>query len=75
MIQFARFSNPGIVLTLTVFDALLPDPATPNPAFCRSFSRHRRISSQRLQHPLLLDALQAPLQKIDLQRLLANLAL
>src|SRR5450755_4527340 len=31
--------------------------------------------SQCLQHPLLLDALQAPLQKIDLQRLLADLAL
>src|SRR6202035_256245 len=34
-----------------------------------------RTSSQCLQHPLLLDALQAPLQKIDLQRLLADLAL
>src|SRR5919198_1221833 len=34
-----------------------------------------RISSQCLQHPLLLDALQAPLQKIDLQRLLTDLAL
>jgi len=34
-----------------------------------------RISIQRLQHPLLLDALQAPLQEIDLQRLLADLAL
>jgi len=29
----------------------------------------------RLQHPLFLDALQAPLQKIDLQRLLADLSL
>jgi hypothetical protein len=34
-----------------------------------------RLSSQCLQHPLFLDALQAPLQKIDLQGLLANLAL
>src|SRR6266581_9154422 len=34
-----------------------------------------RTSSQCLQPPLLLDALQAPLQKIDLQRLLADLAL
>ena len=34
-----------------------------------------RISSQCLQHPLFLDALQAPLQKIDLQRLLADLPL
>jgi hypothetical protein len=33
------------------------------------------ISSQRLQHPLFLDALQAPLQKINLQGLLADLAL
>src|SRR6202034_393655 len=32
----------------------------------------RRFSSQRLQHPLFLDALQAPLQKIELQRLLAD---
>src|ERR1700674_1020642 len=34
-----------------------------------------RTSSQCLQHPLLLDALQAPLQKIDFQRLLADFAL
>jgi len=34
----------------------------------------RRFSSQRLQHPLFLDALQAPLQKIELQRLLADFA-
>src|ERR1700680_2644952 len=32
-----------------------------------------RLSSQCLQHPLFLDALQAPLQKIDFQSLLANL--
>src|SRR5277367_3954767 len=37
-------------------------------------SGRRRISSQRLQHPLFLDALQAPLQKINLQGLLADLA-
>jgi hypothetical protein len=29
---------------------------------------------QCLQHPLFFDALQAPLQKIDLQGLLTNLA-
>ncbi len=32
-----------------------------------------RISSQRLQHPLLFDALRAPLQKNDLQGLLPHL--
>src|SRR5579884_1405318 len=37
-------------------------------------SRRRRISSPCLQHPLLVDALQATLQKIDLQGLLADLA-
>src|ERR1700694_676706 len=46
------------------------------PAFTSSWTfGRRRISSQRLQHPLFLDALQAPLQKIDLQGLLADLAL
>src|SRR5438309_5606775 len=35
----------------------------------------RRISIRYLQHPLFFDALQAPLQKIDLQRLLTDLAL
>ena len=34
-----------------------------------------RLSSQSLQHPLFLDSLQAPLQKIHLQGLLADLAL
>lgn len=34
-----------------------------------------RLSSQRLQHPLFLDSLQAPFQKIDLQGLLADFAL
>jgi hypothetical protein len=34
-----------------------------------------RLSSQRLQHPLFFDALQAPLQKIDLQCLLADFPL
>jgi len=33
-----------------------------------------RISSRYLQHPLFLDALQAPLQKIDLHRLATDLA-
>jgi hypothetical protein len=33
------------------------------------------LCSQCLQHPLFLDALQAPLQKIDFQGLLADLAL
>jgi hypothetical protein len=34
-----------------------------------------RPSMQCLHHPLLFDSLQAPLQKIDFQRLLADLAL
>src|SRR3954462_14186423 len=38
-------------------------------------SRRPRTSSQCLQHPLFFDALQAPLQKIDLHRLPADLAL
>jgi hypothetical protein len=41
--------------------------------FFPRFSGRPRIPSQRLQHPLFLDALQAPFQKIDLQRLLADL--
>src|SRR5450432_1920854 len=48
---------------------------SPPPAFTSSWTfGRRRISSQRLQHPLFLDALQAPLQKIDFQGLLADLA-
>jgi len=48
---------------------------SPRPAFISSLTfRRRRISSQRLQHPLFLDALQAPLQKIDLQCLLTDLS-
>jgi hypothetical protein len=35
----------------------------------------RRLHSQCLQFPLLVDALQAPLQEINLQRLPGNLAL
>jgi len=34
-----------------------------------------RLSSQRLQHPLFLDSLQAPLQKIDFHSLLPDFAL
>src|SRR5919198_3469831 len=45
------------------------------PSLLLRLSGRPRTSSQCLQHPLLLDALQAPLQKIDLQRLLTNLAL
>jgi hypothetical protein len=37
--------------------------------------RPARTSRRCLQHPLFFDALQAPLQKIDLHRLLADLAL
>src|SRR5215467_9487145 len=43
------------------------------PSFLLRPSGRPRTSSQCLQHPLLLDALQAPFQKIDLQRLLTNL--
>src|SRR6516165_12381703 len=45
------------------------------PSFLLGLSGRPRTSRQCLQHPLLLDALQAPLQKIDLQRLLTDLAL
>jgi hypothetical protein len=48
----------------------------PRSAFTSSWTSGRlRTSSQCLQHPLFLDALQAPLQKINLQCLLANLPL
>jgi hypothetical protein len=62
------------ILRLSVRGAPLVDcrPALPGSA---QIERSRRISSQRLQHPLLLDALQAPLQKIDLPGRLADLAL
>src|SRR5260221_4616592 len=60
-----------------------PGPAPPcaqssvpgRPSLLLRPSGRPRISSQSLQHPLLLDALQAPFQKIDLQGLLADLAL
>src|SRR5271168_3350597 len=59
-----------------------PGPASPcvrrsvylRPSFLLGPFGRRRISSQRLQHPLFLDALQAPLQKIDFQGLLTDLA-
>src|ERR1700680_180436 len=57
-----------------------PGPASPCarwlipdwPSLLLGLSGRPRISSQRLQHPLFLDALQAPLQKIDFQGLLAD---
>src|SRR5665213_1236385 len=60
-----------------------PGPASPwlprsvclRPSLLLGLSGRPRISSQGLQHPLFLDALQAPLQKINLQGLLADLAL
>jgi hypothetical protein len=49
---------------------------SPPAAFTSSWIlARRRIARQCLQHPLFLDALQTPLQKIDLQGLLADLAL
>ena len=50
-------------------------PGRGRPSLLPRFSERPRTASQYLQHPLFLDALQAPLQKIDLQDLLADLPL
>src|SRR5215471_5715746 len=41
--------------------------------WCAGCAGRSRLSSQSLQNPLFFDSLQAALQKIDLQRLLADL--
>ena len=71
-----------------VVETIEPGPANPaqlhhrfhrqgclRPSLLLGSSGRQRLSSQCLQFPLLVDALQAPLQKINLQRLLADLAL
>jgi hypothetical protein len=50
---------------VSLVPALISSPTFPRP----------RTSSRCLQHPLFFDALQAPLQKINLHRLLTDLAL
>ena len=63
VVELSRIEEP---LAIVAFRKELKYKAGANrPSLLPRFFYGRRISSQYLQHPLFLDALQAPLQKID----------